>query len=231
MKNENGRSSGGAAADLWVSLVLDESGSMSGSEGDVVGSTNSFVGQLRRQGGTTLVTLTTFNDEAKIVYANRRIEDVPELGPADYVPMGSTALLDAVGHTITTVAAAAHNYGGDVRITVMIMTDRHENASREYTGESLRHLIKSKEAEGNWTFVYLGADHDAYAAGESLGVAAGNRYNYCKPNTLRSMGTMAAAMYSLRHSPLGRTDQILTEEQKREIEESTEPKSTVRHRD
>lgn len=40
-------------------------------------------------------------------------------------------------------------------------------------------LIKACEQQG-WTFLYLGADHDVWAAGESLGVAGENRISFCK---------------------------------------------------
>ena len=40
-------------------------------------------------------------------------------------------------------------------------------------------MIKACENEG-WTFVYLGADHDVWAAGESLGIAGENRISFCR---------------------------------------------------
>jgi hypothetical protein len=39
-------------------------------------------------------------------------------------------------------------------------------------------MIKAYEHEG-WTFMYLGADHDVWAAGEQLGIAGDKRVAFC----------------------------------------------------
>ena len=41
-----------------------------------------------------------------------------------------------------------------------MLTDGHENASREYTVSSLAELISRYQARPNWTFVFLSAAHD-----------------------------------------------------------------------
>ena len=64
-------------------------------------------------------------------------------------------------------------------VIMLIITDGLENASREFTKDSVKELIKKKEAEG-WTFSFLGANIDSYAVGGSVGVAAANTANYVK---------------------------------------------------
>src|ERR1700722_16119421 len=56
-----------------------------------------------------------------------------------------------------------------------------ENASSEFTRESVKPLLKEKESEG-WTFAFLGADIDSYAVGGSVGVSPSNTANYVKGN-------------------------------------------------
>ena len=45
-------------------------------------------------------------------------------------------------------------------------------------------MIKEYEQRG-WTFVYLGADHDAWAAGRDLGISGDNTVQFCKRGTGR----------------------------------------------
>lgn len=44
-------------------------------------------------------------------------------------------------------------------VLVTIFTDGLENASKEYTREVIKGLVEQLENE-NWTFTYIGADHD-----------------------------------------------------------------------
>ena len=46
----------------------------------------------------------------------------------------------------------------------------------------IRELIRSKEAAGNWTFVFLGANLDAFAQGANLGVPMANSVRYDPAN-------------------------------------------------
>lgn len=58
------------------------------------------------------------------------------------------------------------------------MTDGEENSSREWSMEGIRQLLRSKEALGNWTFVFLGANLDAFTQGTRLGVPLANAVRY-----------------------------------------------------
>ena len=51
---------------------------------------------------------------------------------------------------------------------VVVLTDGLENSS-ETSSEELRELIVERERDG-WEFVYLGANHDTWAATESIGI-------------------------------------------------------------
>ena len=60
-------------------------------------------------------------------------------------------------------------------ILCVIITDGHENASQEFSLETIKKLISEKEEQGNWTFVYLGADLEAWSG---MGFHAGNVAQY-----------------------------------------------------
>jgi len=71
------------------------------------------------------------------------------------------------------------------------MTDGEENSSREWTLQGIRELVRSKESLGNWTFVFLGANIDAFMQGANLGVARPNAVRYDADNFLEVYGSLA----------------------------------------
>jgi len=92
--------------------------------------------------------------------------------------------------------------GFDKAITV-IMTDGEENSSREWTLQGIRELIKSKEAAGIWTFVFLGANLDAFAQGVNLGVAKANAVRYDAANYHGVYASLARNTNSFASNPPG----------------------------
>jgi hypothetical protein len=56
------------------------------------------------------------------------------------------------------------------KVLAVISTDGIENASRHVSPEALQDLIREREADG-WTFIYLGANQDAWAVGTSYGLS------------------------------------------------------------
>lgn len=155
-----------------TAALLDRSGSMASIADDMRGGFDSFMVNERRQTGTAVVTLAQFDDEYERLYEYKPIADVP---PLTLEPRGTTALLDAIGRFVTEVgsdlaARPEHERPGEV--TVLVMTDGHENASREWTKEAVQQLISQQEATYGWDFVFLGANMDAVAVGTDLGFAA-----------------------------------------------------------
>jgi hypothetical protein len=65
------------------------------------------------------------------------------------------------------------------RALLAVLTDGIENASgRGYTLEKLRTRIQTKIGEGNWTFVYLGAELEAWRTGEDMGIGMLNSLSW-----------------------------------------------------
>lgn len=75
------------------------------------------------------------------------------------------------------------------KVLCVVVTDGLENASREVSQEALAAMTREREAEG-WTFIYLGANQDAWGTGASLGLsggASGQSVNYAStPKGMRS---------------------------------------------
>jgi hypothetical protein len=89
-------------------------------------------------------------------------------------PDGMTALNDAIGESIhylnKKVGAALSDADADV--IMLIMTDGHENSSKQYSPRAIKTLMETCERSGKWNFLFLGAGlevtevTDAYARGD-----------------------------------------------------------------
>ncbi|HPY24874.1 MAG TPA: VWA domain-containing protein [Mycobacterium sp.] len=161
-----------------IAALLDRSGSMRDIAADMCGGFDAFVAKERVQPGSTLVTLAQFDDRYEVVYDNKPIGAVPDLR---LEPRGMTALFDSIGRFITEVGAGLAALPEDDRpgeVTVLVITDGHENSSREWTAEAVRQLIAQQEKQYSWDFVFLGANMDAVDVGTGLGFAADKSLTY-----------------------------------------------------
>ena len=154
-------------------FILDKSGSMAGLEGDTIGGFNSMIEKQKRIEGECFVTTVLFNDSSVIVHDRMPLGEMKPLIDDDYLPCGSTALLDAVGSTIHHIEQI-HKYARreDVPEHTMfvITTDGMENASHKYSYNDIKRLIENKKKCG-WEFVFFGANIDTIKAAESIGIS------------------------------------------------------------
>lgn len=155
-----------------IAVLLDRSGSMESVKSDTEGGFKAFIDLQRGHTGDIRVTLAQFDTEYDVVYANRAIADVPALV---LQPRGGTALYDALGRLITDVGAelaALEQSRRPGTVIVVVLTDGHENSSREWTHDAVSAAIRRQETDYAWDFVFLGANMDAVAIGTRLGFSA-----------------------------------------------------------
>lgn len=186
-----------------IAFLLDRSGSMQSIKDDTEGGFDAFITEQRQQSGEARVTLAQFDNEYEEVYRDLPLSEVP---PLHLAPRGSTALLDSIGRLVTTTGerlAALPEQERPSIVIIGIMTDGHENASREWTHAAVKALIEEQTRTYHWQFLYLGADQDAIEVGSSLGVAAGHSMTYSRGKvhammaaTSRNIGRTRAAMAS-----------------------------------
>lgn len=157
--------------DMDLVFILDKSGSMWDIEEDTIGGFNSFIEKEKENNKNTRVTLVLFDDEYKILYTRKPIDEVKQLTNKEYCTGGCTALLDAVGRTIVSL-------GGEVSKKVMfvITTDGLENASKEFTKDQVKKLIDEKP----WEFLFIGADIDSYSEAQRIGIPSYRSANFKK---------------------------------------------------
>jgi Mg-chelatase subunit ChlD len=207
--SENGSRNGRGAKSketVHVGLLIDETGSMSGMEPAVVGGINEFVESLRadRVDAKVRVTLSMFDLHANdpVVRPKYRaipLAEVAPLAPGDYRPRGATPLNDAVAKTIRGMSRAVKK---GHRAMLVILTDGLENAS-ETPSREVRKLIHRKEKAG-WEFIYLGANQDAWAESERIGLGDRGKnlhWDATRKGTQDALAVSADRVKSFRDDP------------------------------
>lgn len=160
-------------------MVVDMSGSMANLAEDVRGGFNTYLDQLaQRTEHRYRVTTTVFDTEFVSLCVAAKLKDAPRLDRQNYMPRGGTALLDAVGKTITEFEACT-TLGEEERVVLVVQTDGHENSSSEFTSSVVSRMIDLREATGKWFCVYLGAGPAAWGQGQTMGF----RSNYSSAAT------------------------------------------------
>ncbi len=183
-----------------VAALLDRSGSMQSIADDTRGGFDAYIAKERENDGRIVVTLAQFDDQYDLVYSAMPIDSVP---PLVLEPRSMTALYDAIGKLITDVGsdlAAKPEHERPHSVTVLVMTDGHENASREWTHEAVRALITQQETQYDWDFVFLGSNIDAVAVGTGLGFARDKSLTYAPTSDGVSAAFGSVAGYRGRKS-------------------------------
>ena len=161
-------------------FILDRSGSMSGLEDDTIGGFNGMIKKQKEEGEQVNVTTVLFDDQVEVIHDRFSIDIVEPLTNKDYYVRGCTALLDAVGTSIKKVENVQNHLPEDHkagRVLFVITTDGHENSSREYSYPKIKKMIDAKKETG-WEFIFLGANIDAAAEAEKIGIARNRAVTY-----------------------------------------------------
>jgi len=158
-----------------VGIVLDRSGSMGNVREEALSGLNEELGVLEKNATEaeqkTTVTLTTFSTK---VDEPRRLGVGERVAEEDYKCVGWTSLADATAATIKSLQEIDTCESEDVAYLVTIVTDGKENSSKQHTMRDVAVMIKTLEAQGNWTFVFMGCGDDVFAVAKALGVKYGN---------------------------------------------------------
>lgn len=156
-----------------IVFILDASGSMHHLTTDTIGGFNALLEKSREEPGEATVTTILFNHKARIIHNRIDIREVPPLTRKEYCCDGCTALLDAVGDAIERTdlvqSVQPAGYKAD-KVLFAITTDGLENASRRFTYRRVKRLIEQHRERG-WEFLFIGANFDAAAEAENLGIA------------------------------------------------------------
>ena len=153
-------------------FIIDRSGSMQGLEDDTIGGFNATLEAHQKEAGEALVTTVLFDNVVETLHDRLAISEVAPMTRDQYYVRGCTALLDAVGSTVEHIGKI-HKYLPEDHVPehtiVVITTDGMENASSSFTYPQVKPLIEAKKEQG-WDFLFLGANIDAAAEAECLGI-------------------------------------------------------------
>lgn len=218
---------------VLVNFIQDRSGSMQSVWQETLSGFKKFVDDLRasaqKDGVEYLFSLTTFDTLVETPVASQSIETVDPDILAKHGPRGSTALYDAVGITIQNIAANQHNAD---KVIVVIVTDGHENSSREWDKDKLHSAIDSRLKEGNWSFTYLGTQPETWDDAVAFGVASGAAAQYTPKRAHAAYTALACSVARLsadksRKSTRTLMDDYLSEAEAVEagIQKRAEPQS------
>lgn len=168
------------ANNALIVMVLDRSGSMESIRDDTIGGVNSFLEEQRKVPGKCWVTLAQFNHTYELLQRNVPLEEIRPLTKDTFVPSGNTALLDAMDRAITTVDQDLTQFTPENKpdkVYFITVTDGQDNSSM-VTREKVFNIISDKRKNCGWEFVFLAANQDAIAAGNSYGISQGTSLSY-----------------------------------------------------
>ena len=157
-------------------ILLDRTGSMSDIWDEALGSVNAYAAAIGKvEDGEaddleTSVTLAVFDHQEGFQFDVLRIDGQPDawsnVTNDEGSPRGMTPLFDAINRTIT--MAEADN---PEKAVIVIMTDGHENSSREVTKDGAKAALDRAEARG-WEVVFLGAEFANFGDADAVGVSS-----------------------------------------------------------
>jgi uncharacterized protein YegL len=166
-------------------LIVDKSGSMTDCVDSTINGFNEQVNRIKDKAKEfteedITMGLTTFNDNVKHVYFQQNPKEMVLLNYENYRPSGGTALLDAVGETITEIEQQVNTSLMPTTVIVVILTDGYENASKKYNLVNIRNMISKLEETGKWTFSFIGATLDAVDVASSMAIKSQNSFSFEK---------------------------------------------------
>lgn len=162
-------------------FILDRSGSMSGLESDTIGGYNSLLKKQKMEKGQAMVTTVLFDDQYEMLHSRKDIKDISFITEKEYFTRGTTALLDAVGKTISKIGydlSLTDEKERPEKVIFVITTDGMENASLEFDFKKVRNMIKHQKEKYNWDFIFLGANIDAIETAKDFGIDSEMATNY-----------------------------------------------------
>jgi uncharacterized protein YegL len=164
-----------------IVFILDRSGSMSGLESDTIGGFNSMIAKQKKVEGEAVISTVLFDDQFEVLHNRVPLEHLRPMTGKDYYVRGSTALLDAIGRGIKKIGNVQKYTPEDFRaekVIFIITTDGMENASREYSYESIKKMVERQKEMYSWEFIFLGANIDALETAERFGIRRDRAANY-----------------------------------------------------
>lgn len=195
-----------------VTFLLDRTGSMASIAEATIEAFNAYLATTKADPLPVEFTFLTFDSISldKVAVRAKPSEVAPLVNGVNFVPRGSTPLIDAAYKTIEAIGPTVTD---GQKVVVCIQTDGEENASTEHTWGELNALIKAKSALG-WQFVFMGAGIDAYKQGQRMGISQGSTVSYSTDKVSTRAAFAAAASNRMSYSSGATPDMTFSAAQK-----------------
>ncbi|WP_396162341.1 hypothetical protein [Flavobacterium sp.] len=155
-------------------IILDESGSMNSIKKTIINGFNELINSVKNIEEEFLeqehfISLISFNSKKNnVIHFTEPVSKIKTINDNNYNPESSTPLFDAMGLSILKLKhylKDKDNYS----VLVTILTDGEENASKEFSLIEIKRIIEEVKTE-NWTFTYIGTDHDIDKTAKDLSI-------------------------------------------------------------
>lgn len=167
-------------------VLLDASGSMQDCYDTTLSTLNEQIASMRElqkqfPEQDVKFSISDFSDDYRMWFGPKSIGKIREVGQDDYQLRGCTALWDGLGTLITRTVDHLGEDAPDkgTTVSIMVLTDGYENASRVFTAGALRMLIDRLTQKG-WEFRFIGADIDPLEVSRDLGIDARRTASFSK---------------------------------------------------
>lgn len=164
-----------------IVAIIDRSGSMRGKEELTINGINTTIDELKTSDNANKINMSIkfFNDTEELKIRSVNILSIGQLNPNDLKPSGTTALLDAIGNTISYfIEKKIRDENAYENCLIYVATDGLENSSKSFNSDRLKKIIKNGENNYNIKIMYLGANQDAILEASKIGIAADRSINY-----------------------------------------------------
>jgi Mg-chelatase subunit ChlD len=157
--------------ELALYIALDRSGSMSSRWEQAIETINEYVNGLKREkieGKITVVAFDTNSENKTDLVTMIENQSIAYFEPinhkGDIQPRGTTPLFDAAANVMDRALKNAAK-----RTVIAIMTDGHENSSREYDQAAIKNKV-TMLTEKRYEVLFLGANFDVASYTQSSGL-------------------------------------------------------------
>ena len=164
-----------AKTQVYNLVILDKSGSMESIRKEAIDGYNETLGTIRTAQLKHLDTQDHFVSLAafcgcgvEMLYDKTPIKEAENLQSKQYVPCCMTPLFDAIGSTIQKLKKDIKDVE-DAAVSVTIITDGYENASKEWKGDAIKKLIEECKEDG-WMFAFIGAGEDILKVASTISI-------------------------------------------------------------
>jgi len=158
---------------VFISMVIDRSGSMSSVGKSLIDGTNNFINEQRNLALNnkipTFLNLTIFDNIAENIYNFNNILEVEPISQEILYPRNTTRLIDTATNEINKLDVIIRNCNYSKCNSIFaLLTDGFDNCSSEYSCLDLNKLISTAKTKGT-KCLFLGANQDAIQMGNKFG--------------------------------------------------------------